>query len=56
MTNFSDNVQKALGYLRSNGINMIYISDNTDLSEDYPDGFIFIKYVKNTRDFSHGIN
>lgn len=21
---------------------MIYISDNTDLSEDYPDGFIFI--------------
>lgn len=25
MTNFSDNVQKALGYLRSNGINMIYI-------------------------------
>lgn len=42
MTNFSDNVQKALGYLRSNGINMIYISDNTDLSEDYPGGFIFI--------------
>ena len=42
MTNFSDNVQKALGYLRSNGINMIYISDNMDLSEDYPDGFIFI--------------
>ena len=42
MTNLSDNVQKALGYLRSNGINMIYISDNTDLSEDYPDGFIFI--------------
>ena len=42
MTNFSDNVQKAMNYLKSKGINEIYTMEGTDLSENYPDGFIFI--------------